>query len=48
MKIDCLSDMHGYFPILDGGDLLLLAGDYCYNNRYNHFLEFMDWLIRQD
>ncbi len=27
MIIDCISDLHGYYPKLEGGDLLIVAGD---------------------
>lgn len=27
MIIDCISDLHGYYPELGGGDLLIVAGD---------------------
>ena len=27
MIIDCISDLHGYHPELEGGDLLIIAGD---------------------
>ena len=27
MIIDCISDLHGYYPELKGGDLLIVAGD---------------------
>lgn len=27
MIIDCMGDLHGFYPQLDGGDLLIVAGD---------------------
>jgi Icc-related predicted phosphoesterase len=27
MIIDCISDLHGFYPELEGGDLLIIAGD---------------------
>lgn len=27
MIIDCISDLHGYYPELEGGDLLIVGGD---------------------
>lgn len=31
MIIDCISDLHGEYPILEGGDLLIVAGDLVVN-----------------
>jgi Icc-related predicted phosphoesterase len=46
--IDCLSDLHGSFPKLDGGDLLILGGDYTGKHTQAEFLIFRDWLKSQD
>jgi hypothetical protein len=27
MIIDCIADLHGHYPKLDGGDLLIICGD---------------------
>lgn len=27
MIIDCIADLHSHYPKLDGGDLLIVAGD---------------------
>jgi hypothetical protein len=27
MDVTCISDLHGYLPKLEGGDLLIIAGD---------------------
>ena len=32
MEITCISDLHGYYPKLEGGDLLIIAGDLCEND----------------
>ncbi len=29
MIIDCISDLHGFYPELLGGDLLIVGGDDC-------------------
>lgn len=40
MIIDCISDLHGYFPKLQGGDLLLIAGDLTARDEPYQFEEF--------
>ncbi|MDP4164525.1 MAG: metallophosphoesterase [Bacillota bacterium] len=47
MIIDCISDLHGYYPKLDGGDLLIVAGDLAENDREISYVEFMDWFYAQ-
>jgi Icc-related predicted phosphoesterase len=42
MKIDCVSDLHGYYPDLEGGDMLIIAGDLSAYGR------FEGWLQRQN
>lgn len=48
MKIDCISDLHGYEPNLTGGDLLLLCGDYTKANTLPQWAQFFRWLKYQD
>ena len=47
MKIDCIADLHGTFPELDGGDLLIIAGDCTSNDSFEGWQQFATWLSRQ-
>ena len=45
VKIDCISDLHLYFgPELEGGDILVVAGDVSYVGNVIDFAEFNFWL----
>ncbi len=48
MIIDCISDLHGYFPKLQGGDLLLIAGDLTARDEPSQYVELKKWLKSQD
>ena len=43
MIIDCISDLHGHYPKLEGGDLLIIAGDLIRDNDPASLIEFKDW-----
>lgn len=45
MLIDCISDLHGFFPSLPGGDLLLICGDLTARDRFEEYHQFNEWLL---
>ena len=48
MKIDCLSDLHGFFLITLGGDLLIIGGDLTGTDQQWEYERFYAWLCKQD
>lgn len=48
MIIDCISDLHGFFPTLKGGDLLIVAGDLTAQDTEAEYFRFFDWVHEQD
>jgi Icc-related predicted phosphoesterase len=48
MILDCVSDLHGEYPKLLGGDVLIVAGDLTACDIYSQMLDFYDWLEKQD
>lgn len=47
MIIDCISDLHGSYPRLEGGDLLIVAGDLTARDTELHHIKFQDWVEQQ-
>jgi Calcineurin-like phosphoesterase len=47
MIVDCISDTHGFLPKLEGGDLLIIAGDLTANDTYNDWIKCDDWIRSQ-
>lgn len=47
MKITAISDLHGYIPILSGGDILVVAGDVTARDEVNEWHTFFQWLAAQ-
>lgn len=48
MIIDCVSDLHGHYPELQGGDLLIVAGDLTSHSGEREIDEFSDWIDSLD
>lgn len=44
MIIDCISDLHGLYPKLEGGDLLIIAGDLTARDTQEEYDKFDNWL----
>ncbi len=48
MEICCISDLHGYFPDVGSGDLLIICGDLTARDQINQYVEFYIWLAEQN
>jgi Icc-related predicted phosphoesterase len=48
MDLTLSSDLHGHYPELPGGDLLIIAGDLTASDKAHQLLEFGEWVTRQD
>lgn len=46
MIIDCIADLHGHYPKLEGGDLLIVAGDLTEIDNYPGYCAFNEWMIK--
>ena len=44
MIIDCIACLHGFYPKLEGGDLLIIAGDLTAIDTHAGYLKFFHWL----
>lgn len=47
MIVDCISDLHGNYPKLEGGDLLIVAGDLTSRDLPYAYVQFGLWLSQQ-
>lgn len=47
MIIDIVSDLHGFYPKLHDGDLLIVAGDLTARDEPEQHVEFSEWLDAQ-
>ena len=48
MIIDCVSDLHGHYPQLEGGDLLIVAGDLTARDEEKEYWSFSRWVRDQN
>ncbi len=47
MEITCVSDLHGFYPKLEGGDLLIIAGDLTARDTDVEYYEVFHWISQQ-
>lgn len=48
MIIDCVADLHGFYPELEGGGLLIIAGDLTATDTPIEYQTFKAWLLGQN
>lgn len=47
MIVDFIGCLHGHYPKLEGGDLLIVTGDITAHDTFKEYTEFNHWLCRQ-
>lgn len=47
ITVDCISDLHGHYPRLEGGDLLIIAGDLTRGDDEYEYVALGMWLHKQ-
>lgn len=48
MIIDCIGCLHGHYPKLEGGDLLIVTGDLTARDTFQQHIDFKLWLYEQN
>lgn len=48
MIIDCISDLHGYYPKFEGGDVLIIAGDLTARDQQYEYLSLFQKLMYEN
>lgn len=48
ISITAVSDLHGFHPVLEGGDLLIVAGDLTARDTEKEYDDFWRWLLYQN
>lgn len=44
MIVDMVSDLHGFYPKLEGGDLLIVAGDLTARDKFPEYCDTFQWI----
>jgi Icc-related predicted phosphoesterase len=47
VDITCIADLHGHYPELEGGDLLIVAGDLTRSDTEQNWFDFLVWITNQ-
>lgn len=48
VDITCIADLHGHYPKLEGGDLLIVAGDLTRTDGPDEHVDFAMWINKQN